>query len=185
QRPCLEEGCGKHASFGEQSTGAIWCSQHSKPHHVDLVHKRRCEADGCVKQPSFGPSRHTLPRFCASHKPANFIDLKQRKCQHPFGCTKRPSFGDPTDGIARFCMQHKLRRHLNVKSRKCQEQGCAKQPAFGSAADLVVRFCAVPPHSTSSLCCPTILTMTCRVCGTNSSTLEQGRARARQIGEPE
>lgn len=142
-RQCIRENCQQYAGFGDAETGAILCSRHRESHHVDLVHKKRCEHSTCDKNPSYGLPAEGVARFCKEHRPGSYVDLRSRKCQHPYGCSKRPSFGDLSDGIARFCMVHKLARHVNVKSKKCQEQGCAKQPTFGARDDMVVRFCAV------------------------------------------
>lgn len=142
-RQCIREGCKLTASFGDSHTGAIVCSGHRDAHHVDMIHKKRCEHASCDRNPAYGLPSEGLARFCKEHRPVAYIDLRSRKCQHPYGCAKRPSFGDESDGIARFCMKHKLAHHINVKSRRCQEQGCAKQPTFGGRDDMLVRFCAV------------------------------------------
>eukprot|EP00293_Proteomonas_sulcata_P008102 CAMPEP_0184306002 /NCGR_PEP_ID=MMETSP1049-20130417/15113_1 /TAXON_ID=77928 /ORGANISM="Proteomonas sulcata, Strain CCMP704" /LENGTH=336 /DNA_ID=CAMNT_0026618169 /DNA_START=22 /DNA_END=1029 /DNA_ORIENTATION=+ len=142
-RRCSFPSCEQTASFGDVETGAIFCGTHRQQRHVDLIHRKRCEAEHCTRHPSYGSKADGVARFCKIHKPWNYVDLKARKCQHPYGCTKRPSFGDAADGLARFCLQHKHRHHVNVKSRKCQEQGCAKQPSYGDPHNLQVRFCAV------------------------------------------
>ena len=116
-RQCIREGCHLTASFGDAHSGAILCSGHREPQHVDLIHKKRCEHRGCQRNPSYGLPSEGLARFCKEHRPGSYIDLRSRKCQYPYGCGKRPSFGDVSDGIARFCMGHKLPHHVNVKSR--------------------------------------------------------------------
>ena len=117
ERQCIREGCTLTASFGDSSTGAIVCSIHRQRHHVDMIHKKRCEHGSCDRNPAYGLPSEGIARFCKEHRPGSYIDLRSRKCQHPYGCGKRPSFGDDSDGIARFCMRHKLAHHINVKSR--------------------------------------------------------------------
>ena len=116
-RQCMSEGCQLTASFGDADKSALFCSLHRGPHHVDLVHKKRCEHGLCDKNPAYGLPSEGIARFCKEHRPGSFIDLRSRKCQYPYGCGKRPSFGDSSDGIARFCAEHKLSQHVNVKSR--------------------------------------------------------------------
>ena len=123
RRQCIRAGCKLTASFGDAATGAILCSTHREPQHVDLIHKKRCEHQSCDRNPAFGLPSERLARFCKEHRPGFYIDLRSRKCQHPYGCGKRPSFGDESDGIARFCMKHKQPRHVNVKSR-CVWHSC-------------------------------------------------------------
>jgi len=116
-RQCIRDECHLTASFGDAEKGAILCSFHREPQHVDLIHKKRCEHGACERNPAYGLPSEGLARFCKEHHPGSYIDLRSRKCQWMYGCGKRPSFGDTCDGIARFCMEHKLRQHVNVKSR--------------------------------------------------------------------
>ena len=68
---------------------------------VDVVNKRKCVEENCLKQPNFNFNSETKGIYCAQHKKQNMIDvMHKRRCVEE-NCLKQPSFNfdSETKGI--------------------------------------------------------------------------------------
>lgn len=91
---------------------------------------KRCEAEGCPKQPSFG-ERLGAPRTrCGDHAPPGWPNVKNKRCDTPEGCPSRPTFGFPGHP-ARRCAGHAELGMADVMSKTCEFEGCPKLPSYG------------------------------------------------------
>ena len=60
---------------------------------VDVMTKRRCVEENCLKQPSFNFDSETKGIYCVQHKKQNMIDVQNKsKCCLEENCLKRPCF---------------------------------------------------------------------------------------------
>ena len=96
----------------------LYCSKHRKDDTENVVNKR-CEYDGCKKQPRFGIDKI---KFCAMHKTNNMINLKERLCTERL-CVTRPNYGYKGKK-AIYCTKHKKINMVDVKHKICQEGEC-------------------------------------------------------------
>jgi hypothetical protein len=82
------------------------------------VKNKKCEEDGCTKQPAFNTKGESKGRFCADHKQDGMVDVKTKQCEQ-FGCTKIPTFNAEGESKARFCADHKQDGMINVMATYC------------------------------------------------------------------
>lgn len=132
--------CKRRATFGQMLHGALHCKRHKVEGDVDISN-RRCQSEGCGRQPSFGEESTGAAVSCAKHKKETFVNLKGRLCRHPEGCSKLACFG-PERGIPLVCAEHRSSRHVALTLRAmCQAHGCGKQSIFGDQASRITMFC--------------------------------------------
>lgn len=43
--------------------------------------RKKCETDGCEKQPIFNTRGKTKGRFCSKHKEPDMVDIQNKKCE--------------------------------------------------------------------------------------------------------
>jgi hypothetical protein len=115
---CTEKGCKKQGIYGFDYKKPLYCSKHRKDDTENVVNKR-CEYDGCKKQPRFGIDKI---KFCAMHKTNNMINLKERLCTERL-CVTRPNYGYKGKK-AIYCTKHKKINMVDVKHKICQEGEC-------------------------------------------------------------
>ncbi|EKX43142.1 hypothetical protein GUITHDRAFT_110869 [Guillardia theta CCMP2712] len=133
----LESHVFDNASFQTPIFGSIldliprFCIHHKLEDHVNLRSKR-CEFNGCPKQPAFGDPVQKIARFCFDHKPqSNWVNIMARRCEHE-NCLSRPSYAASYNMTARFCSLHKPAGFVNMYVRHCSdESGCKRQASYG------------------------------------------------------
>jgi hypothetical protein len=108
---------------------------------MEDVKNKRCEHDGCKKQPHYGLPGDAQASRCAAHKLEGMGNVKSKRCAHE-GCKKHPSYGAPGDARASRCAAHKLEGMENVKSKRCEHEGCKKLPSFGIPGGTQASRCA-------------------------------------------
>jgi hypothetical protein len=104
------------------------------------VKNKRCQAQGCNKQPSYNKEGESIGIFCFEHKEPDMIDVKNKRCQAQ-GCNKIPNFNKEGESIGIFCVEHKEPDMIDVKNKRCQAQGCNKQPNFNKEGESIGIFC--------------------------------------------
>ena len=67
---------------------------------------KRCEADSCEMQASYGNKTDDLVRFCKPHSNDGDVLLSKLRCVEP-GCDGPRSYGTAADGVALHCMEHR------------------------------------------------------------------------------
>ena len=102
---------------------------------------RKCQTEGCGKQPSFEVVGTKKGEYCAQHAPDGMVHVRSRKCRTE-GCGKQPSFGVASTKPAEYCAQHALNGMVDVYRRKYRIEGCGKQPSFGVAGIKTAEYCA-------------------------------------------
>ncbi|AAK14433.1 unnamed protein product [Ectocarpus sp. 4 AP-2014] len=124
---CVQSGCHKRPSFGEEGSPAAFCAAHKQSGMVN-VNAKRCSRSGCFKRPSFGVEGSPAA-FCAEHKQSGMVDVHSKRCGRS-GCFKSPNFGVEGSPAA-FCTEHKNSGMVDVRSKRCGRSGCLKSPNFG------------------------------------------------------
>ena len=72
-----------------------------------IVYNKKCRAERCGKQPSFGVAGTKRAEYCAQHALEGMVDVKGRKCRTE-GCGTQPSFGVAGTKTMAYCAQHAL-----------------------------------------------------------------------------
>ena len=126
---CRVKTCSvKRAVFGlPNGDGGYCCKEHKTNDMRDIVNKK-CEIEGCNKQPCYG-IKEKEPTRCAFHKTEDMRNVKDKRCEIE-GCDKIPSFGLEDKQPTR-CRDHKTEEMRNVVSKRCEYEGCNKKPNFG------------------------------------------------------
>jgi hypothetical protein len=104
------------------------------------VKSKRCEHDGCGKQPNYNYEGEKQARFCVKHALDGMIDVKSKRCEHD-GCGKQPVYNYEGEKQARFCVKHALDGMVDVKNKRCEHDGCGKQPVYNYEGEKQARFC--------------------------------------------
>ena len=90
------------------------------------VKNKRCEKDGCDKQPQFDINGGK-GRFCSTHKLINMIDVKNKRCEKD-GCDSSASYGNI--GYSKsHCAKHKNKGMIMKPNAKCH---CKEQAIWGT-----------------------------------------------------
>jgi hypothetical protein len=58
---------------------------------IDIKNKK-CQQEGCNKQPSFNFENETKAKYCKEHSEPGMIDIVSKRCQKE-GCNTRPNYG--------------------------------------------------------------------------------------------
>jgi hypothetical protein len=130
---CVQEGCGKHASYGALDTRRrTACALHKAAHHVYLI-GALCEFDNgtaehCQRRGSYGFRGGALLRLCRTHRRPGMVHVQSRVCLAS-GCAKQPIFGVANTTRPLYCRQHKGEAHVDVVNRRCKL--CSRQGVFG------------------------------------------------------
>lgn len=107
---------------------------------MENIHVKRCEADGCRKQPNFGNPADRVRRFCKDHKTEACVNVSTKTCEYP-GCGAGARCGYDDQGPV-FCRAHRTEGMRVVQRRLCLESGCDKLPSYGFEADRKRLYCA-------------------------------------------
>jgi hypothetical protein len=107
---------------------------------VDIMSKR-CNHDGCQKQPNYNYPGETTRLFCSSHKLENMVDIMSKRCEHP-GCQTRPNYNYPGETTALFCSSHKLENMVDIKHKRCNHDGCQTRPTYNYPGETTALFCS-------------------------------------------
>jgi hypothetical protein len=75
------------------------------------VKNKKCEYNGCEKQPNYNFKGETKGKYCVKHKDLGMIDIKHILCEFN-DCNIRPSFNFKNEKKYRFCNKHKLENNL-------------------------------------------------------------------------
>ena len=127
-RTCQHPDCFTEASLGFADDKRTRCGPHRLPGMDYYKTRKRCETEGCDKEPSFGLERGKATH-CFDHKSEEQFDVKNKKCAQP-GCQKQPNFGWKEEE-ALFCKDHREEGMDNVTSKKCLEPDCHTQATYG------------------------------------------------------
>jgi hypothetical protein len=93
---------------------------------INLISKR-CEIDGCHKQPTFG-FKGRQPSRCKSHTEKGMINQVCKRCEID-GCDIIPCYGFKGQQPSR-CKSHIEEGMLDLVHKRCEIDGCDKQPKF-------------------------------------------------------
>lgn len=80
------------------------CHGHSVEGMVNVVSKR-CKAENCRKQPTYGVEGTKVAQYCAQHKVEGLVNVRARRCAEA-GCNVAPTFGRKGFKKATHCVQH-------------------------------------------------------------------------------
>ena len=86
------------------------------------VKNKRCEYDGCVKQPAYNIEGEKQARFCVIHKEDGMIDVKHKRCKTHL-CYTRPS--DKYKGYCLRCFMFMFPDQQNARNYKTKERAVA------------------------------------------------------------
>ena len=98
----------------------------------------RCEAENCMKHPSFNTPGLVGGRFCSAHKLEGMVDVISKRCEM---CSKQAAFNYEGQTRGRFCSGHKDIGMVNVKDKLCEFPGCPKYPTANYEGQSGRRFC--------------------------------------------
>jgi hypothetical protein len=150
-RKCHDRECTKQPIFGAaNSTLPLYCRQHKREEHIDVVNRRcqKCDRQGVFGDPvahlnimkvagrrvrgrGRGGATPAAALYCREHREDGHCNILSKKCRAE-GCTKQPYFGDPIARVPLWCNEHKLHGHEDVKNRRCcHPHGCTRHPAYG------------------------------------------------------
>jgi hypothetical protein len=101
------------------------------------VISKRCQKEGCNKQPTFNFEGEIQVKYCKEHAEDGMIDMKHKSCQKE-GCNTRPSYGY-CGQVPIFCAKHRdLHTDKNLlykqPKRKCignDEEDCKSIAEYG------------------------------------------------------
>jgi hypothetical protein len=126
---CRVKTCSvKRAVFGLPNGEGGYCCKAHKTEDMRNVVSKRCEIEGCDKQPSYG-IKDKKPTRCREHKTDDMRDVVNKRCEIE-GCDKIPCFGLEDKKPTR-CREHKTDEMQDVVSKRCEIEGCDKQPSYG------------------------------------------------------
>lgn len=102
---------------------------------------RKCQFNGCRKQPFYNVPGKTRNCFCSQHKHPSMVNVISQKCEVT-DCSITPTYNLDGNKKARFCFEHKDPNMVDVKHKKCEYIGCPKiKPAFNLTGSKKGRFC--------------------------------------------
>lgn len=127
---CQASGCEKYASFGPFNQ-KVYCGEHKESNHVNIS-KKKCQAEDCIKNASYGRIGSKKALFCQNHATEDHENVRTKQCAID-GCKKGAMYN--TAGSERkFCKEHKKTHHENIFTqkftRKCATFGCTKHPSW-------------------------------------------------------
>jgi len=114
---------------------------------VDIKNKR-CQENGCIKQPNFNFKNEFGGKFCKIHAKNEMIDIVSRRCQNE-KCEKSPCYNFENEKQAIFCKQHSLDGMKNIVSRRCQNEECDKIPCYNLKNEKIGIYCQ--SHATEGM----------------------------------
>lgn len=120
---CIEPGCKKLSSFGEEGGPFNHCGDHKTP---TMIPRSKCAMDGC---PKVGCFKHGGRRYCADHKPEESRRATKQDCRHE-GCSHVAVFGVDEDKPT-MCSEHKADGMVLMASIRCKYGGCSKRRVVG------------------------------------------------------
>lgn len=119
-KKCEFHNCTKQPSFGPFGGTFVRCATHKKPDDIN-IRSPKCEGEGCLITPCFGPMFSTRAFRCLKHKLDSDINLKKKECEVE-GCTTCASFGPVGTRKMLRCYQHKFEDDINTKKTKIIKQ---------------------------------------------------------------
>lgn len=114
---------------GPGKTGAIKRGRAGGPN----VGLKLCVADGCLKQPSYGPpgADRGDATYCLSHSFRGYLPARGiYNCQTNM-CATIATFAMIGTNQAVYCARHRPAGYFSIQSRQCAHPECAKCPSFG------------------------------------------------------
>lgn len=138
-KSCNMVGCDIHPNYNTIGKKALYCYKHKFEGMIDVKNKR-CENEGCIKQPSYNYECIKIPMYCSNHKLEDMVNVKSKKCCEE-GCTKHPSY-NTIGKIPMYCSKHKLEGMVNVKDNKCLYEGCNKRPSCNYVCEKKSLYCS-------------------------------------------
>jgi hypothetical protein len=94
------------------------------------VKNKRCEFDGCNKQPAFNYEGKTKGKYCNEHKEPTMVNVKDKRCDFD-GCNKRPFYGLPGKSSS-HCATHKKEYQINNPTKKCIIKKCKELAIYNN-----------------------------------------------------
>jgi len=91
------------------------------------VKSKRCEIEGCQKQPAFNTDGETKARFCSAHKVGGMIGVKNKQCETE-GCTTAAS-NPRYNGYCLLCCIHYCPEIQVVRNYKTKERAVVEHIA--------------------------------------------------------
>lgn len=133
------EKCDVKACFGfPKENKPRFCKTHAPIGCFDLINKK-CQKEGCIKQPSMGIPSTKTGLFCSEHAPDGFINVVDKRCDEP-GCDIKPTCAKSGSKL-KYCKRHAPEGFV-AKIKTCEFEGCTKSPSFSEPSDKITgRWC--------------------------------------------
>jgi hypothetical protein len=141
RRYCLEEGCTRVPSFGNEIT-PLRCRTHRLPGEVD-VRNQRCAQKMCFRRPTHaqrgdGAAESKRAEYCGKHAPAGYA-MTGGSCAHS-GCESTGRYGEKRDKPM-YCAEHRMAHHVDLSHRMCKASNCTVVARYGDAASRERSYC--------------------------------------------
>ncbi|CAM9844869.1 unnamed protein product [Ectocarpus fasciculatus] len=102
--------------------------------------RKRCAAEGCETQPSYGKLGTRTPIFCAKHAGLEMVNVTSKRCLHE-GCIKMAVYGAAALRKREFCHLHAPEGYVNINYKPCRHAGCNSCAVFGEWGSSSPEFC--------------------------------------------
>jgi hypothetical protein len=102
--------------------------------------KKKCQNDGCQKNPCYNNIGDNRGIYCKTHKLKEMIDVVHRTC-FISSCSTRPSYNNINEISGKFCKEHKMDNMINVVDKTCLITTCLIQPVYNIKGSSVPLYC--------------------------------------------
>uniref|UniRef100_A0A7S4KBH4 Uncharacterized protein n=1 Tax=Guillardia theta TaxID=55529 RepID=A0A7S4KBH4_GUITH len=142
--------CRRFATYGEPGPvrRTKHCKLHALPTEVDVVHKRKCDHQGCPLRATYSKPGAIHPTKCSKHKENDYVDVVHQRCRYKppgggrqSGCANFPLYGMKTDSTARMCWQHREPGMILLFNMRCRYPLCQRKPTHGKPTDKITTCC--------------------------------------------